>query len=250
MTRDEHTGRLRVQFDSEKKEAENLALAHENELRGQALRDALSIRTLQRAVIALAAVLLVLLGALALQQLWRARQLRILALTDELTRLPNRRALFALAARELASAERSSRPLAILALDVDHFKKINDAYGHEAGDRVLQRVAKAARSALRGGDAVGRTGGEEFLALLPNAGSDAAAEIAERLRAAVAAIDVSDLGASLRVTVSVGVASRRADEAAIDALARRADEALYRAKTQGRNRVELAEEAAPTAPPT
>jgi diguanylate cyclase (GGDEF)-like protein len=245
VTRDEHTSRLRVQFDSDKKEAENRALARENELRGQALRDAERIRNLQRVVIALAAVLLVLLAALVVRQILHARRLRILAMTDELTRLSNRRAFFELAREKLAASQRSGIPLALLALDIDHFKRINDTHGHETGDRVLQRVANAARAAVRKGDAVGRTGGEEFLALLPDAGPDEAGEIAERLRAAVAAIDVSDLAPDLRVTVSVGLAARRPNETAIDALARRADEALYRAKERGRNRVERLEDRAP-----
>ncbi len=108
---------------------------------------------------------------------------------------------------------------------------------------MLQRVAHAARLALRDGDAVGRTGGEEFLALLPRTQLAAAAEIAERLRAAVAALDALDLAPDLRVTVSVGVAERRSDESTVDAVARCADAALYRAKQNGRNCVELADEA-------
>ena len=244
VARDEQTSRLRVQFDTEKKETENRALARENELRGRALADAARIRALQRAVIVLAALLLAIVAGLALRQVARARRMQVLALTDELTRLPNRRAFFARAAESLAVARRGEAPLALLALDIDHFKRINDTHGHEAGDRVLQQVAHAARAALRPGDLIGRTGGEEFLALLPGAAPGAAAEIAERLRAAVAAIDASAIAAGLRVTVSVGVAARRADESSVEAVVRRADEALYRAKESGRNRVELAEAAA------
>ena len=247
VTRDEHTSRLRVQFDSDRKEAENRALARENALRGRALRDAERIRALQWTVIALAAVLLLVLAALALQQIRRARRLRVLAMTDELTRLPNRRAFFRLAGENAAAAARSGRPLAVLALDIDHFKRINDTQGHEAGDRVLQRVANAARSAVRDGDSVGRVGGEEFLALLPHADLGAATQVAERLRAAVASLDATDLAPGLRVTVSVGVALRRAEET-IAALVQRADAALYRAKENGRNRVELASETAEPGP--
>ncbi len=239
-TRDEQVTRLRVRFDSEKKEAENRALARENELRGQALRDAERIEALQRAVLALAAILLALLAALAGRQLRRARRLHVLAMTDELTRLPNRRALLAMARQALDGARRSDGVLSLLALDVDHFKRVNDTLGHEAGDVVLQRVAQAARRALRDGDAIGRVGGEEFLALLPATTLAGALEVGERLRAAVAALDVTDLAPGFAVTASLGAAERRADEMSVEAVARRADEALYRAKQNGRNRVEPA----------
>jgi diguanylate cyclase (GGDEF)-like protein len=130
--------------------------------------------------------------------------------------------------------------LALLAFDIDHFKRVNDTLGHEAGDRVLQRVAHAARGALREADVVGRTGGEEFLALLPGAEARLAGEVAERLRAAVERVDVRDLAAGLTVTVSVGAAVAARADADLAALVRRADEALYRAKQSGRNRVEVA----------
>lgn len=238
--RDEQTSRLRVEFETEQKERENAALLRENELRAQALRDAGRIRDLQRVVIGLAAALLVLLLVLALRQLRRARRMHRLAMTDELTRLPNRRSLFAQAEERLAEARRGGEPLALLALDIDHFKRINDTHGHETGDRVLQRVAHAARSALRSGDVVGRTGGEEFLAVLPATGAPAAAEVAERLRLAVERLDMSDLAPGLAVSVSLGVAARAGDiDIDIHELARRADEALYRAKEAGRNRVEV-----------
>jgi diguanylate cyclase (GGDEF)-like protein len=236
-SRDEHTSRLRVQFDAEKKEQENRALARENALREQALRDAERIRSLQRWVLALTAVLAAGLAALAARQIARARRLHRLAMTDELTRLPNRRSLLALAEERLAAARSTGRALSLVGFDVDHFKKINDTHGHDVGDRVLQRVAQAARSALRQTDAVGRTGGEEFLAVLPGSDARVAAEIAERLRAAIERLDLGDAAPGLRATVSVGVASRRDDDD-LAALARRADEALYLAKRSGRNRVE------------
>jgi diguanylate cyclase (GGDEF)-like protein len=242
VSRDESTSRLRVQFETAQKERENRALARENALRGSALRDAERIRDLQRAVLLLAAVLLVLLVALAVRQLRRARRLQALAMTDELTRLPNRRSILAHAEQHLQRARRSGEPLAVLVLDVDHFKRINDGHGHDVGDRVLQRVAHAARGALRPGDLVGRIGGEEFLALLPATTVAAAGEIAERLRAAVERLDVSDLAPSLAVAVSVGVAGRGRgrNEPNLPAFVQRADEALYRAKASGRNRVEVA----------
>jgi diguanylate cyclase (GGDEF)-like protein len=166
-----------------------------------------------------------------------------LAMTDELTRLPNRRSFFAIAGERLAHARRTGEPVALLALDIDHFKRINDTHGHEVGDRVLQRVAHAARASLRSGDAVGRTGGEEFLALLPATDARAAVEVAERLRLAIERLDVSDLAPALAVSVSVGVAAAGPESTLafdLEAQARQADEALYRAKAAGRNRVEMA----------
>ena len=236
----EHTSRLRVQFDTEKKEAENLALVRENRLRGQALAAGARVRRLQAIVLALAAGIMAVLVALVVRHVSSARQLRTMAMTDELTRLPNRRHLLAVAHARLDEAARAGTPFSVLALDVDHFKRINDTFGHEAGDAVLRRVAQACRAALRHDDHIGRTGGEEFVVVLPHADAAQAVEVAERLRGAVERLDWSEVDPALRVTVSVGAAQRAAEDADFAALARRADDSLYRAKQTGRNRVELA----------
>jgi diguanylate cyclase (GGDEF)-like protein len=238
--REENTSRLRVQFDAEKKEQENRALLRENALRGRALRDAARIRSLQTAVIALTLAISVILAYLVLRHLRDARLMRTLALTDELTRLPNRRALLRLADERVDAARRGSAPLAVLALDVDHFKRINDTFGHEVGDRVLHGVAAACRAALRPSDVIGRTGGEEFVVVMPGADARAAAEVAERLRGAVERVDWSDLDPALRVTVSVGATEWTREDESFAAVARRADDSLYRAKELGRNRIEVA----------
>jgi diguanylate cyclase (GGDEF)-like protein len=235
----EHTSRLRVQFDTERKEAENRALVRENGLRGQALAAAARVRRLQTVVIALSAGIMLVLAVLIGRTVANARLLRTMALTDELTKLPNRRHLFAVADARLGDAGRKGEPVSILALDVDHFKRINDTFGHDVGDTVLRRVAQACRGALRHDDSIGRTGGEEFVVVLPHADAERALEVAERLRAAVEALDWADVDPALRVTVSVGVAQRAgADDFA--ALSKRADDSLYRAKHAGRNRVHLA----------
>jgi diguanylate cyclase (GGDEF)-like protein len=240
QARDEHTSRLRVQFDAEKKEAENRALLRENALRGQALAAGVRIRRLQLAVLGLSAVVIAALVLLAVRQLRSARRLRVVALTDELTRLPNRRHLLLLADEQVRAARGDGGGFAVLALDVDHFKQVNDRFGHDVGDAVLWRVATALRSALREGDHLGRTGGEEFVAVLPGASGPAAAEVAERVRAAVERTDFRDLHPELRVTVSVGAAVREPGDAGFADTLRRADDRLYRAKEAGRNRVELA----------
>jgi diguanylate cyclase (GGDEF)-like protein len=238
--KEEHTSRLRVQFDTEKKEAENRALVRENRLRGQALTAAARVRRLQTAVIGLSAAIMLVLVVLVVRHVAGERRMRVMAMTDELTRLPNRRHLFTVASERLGDAGRRGEPFSLLALDVDHFKRINDAFGHDVGDAVLRRVAQACRAALRHDDTIGRTGGEEFVVVLPHADAPHAVEIAERLRAAVERLDWAELDPALRVTVSVGVAERAADDDDFAAIAKRADDSLYRAKQHGRNRVDLA----------
>jgi two-component system, cell cycle response regulator len=131
----------------------------------------------------------------------------------------------------VSGARRHGRPLAVAMVDLDGFKAVNDRHGHDAGDQVLVAAAEALQRALRAEDVLGRLGGEEFLALLPDTGEEAAARTAERLRAAVARA-----GGPVRVTASVGWAVLRSGEAP-DELVRRADDALYAAKEEGRDRV-------------
>jgi diguanylate cyclase (GGDEF)-like protein len=242
--REEHTSRLRVQFDTEKKEQDNRALLRENALRGRALQDAERIRSLQRVVILLGAGLVAILGYLAIRHILNARRFRAMAMTDELTRLPNRRHILGIAEGQVRAARQNGATFCLIGLDIDHFKRINDTCGHDVGDRVLQRVAHTCRAALRQGDWMGRTGGEEFLVVLPRTSATTAVEVASRLREAVEAIDCTDLDPSLRVTISLGVTESTSADPGLAAVAKRADESLYRAKQGGRNRVELSAAAA------
>ena len=162
--------------------------------------------------------------------------LAALARRDPLTGLANRRALEEALAREVGRAARDGAPLAVVALDVDHFKRVNDAHGHAAGDAVLAAVAARAAEALRAGDLLARIGGEEFAALLPGATLEAAAEVAERVRARIGAAPVPAGEARLAVTVSAGVAALAPAEDGAALLAR-ADARLYAAKRAGRDRV-------------
>ncbi|GBO89459.1 GGDEF domain-containing protein [Marinobacter salsuginis] len=167
------------------------------------------------------------------------RKLREMATTDSLTGLFNRRHMIYLAEKEVARFQRSGHPVGFLLLDVDHFKAINDAYGHETGDRVLGFVADVIREELRTQDLIGRWGGEEFLIILPDTDSSRARASAERIRNAFLERDWrAIIGGDADVTISVGVSELRADEELSTAVSR-ADEALYRGKTGGRNRVEL-----------
>lgn len=160
-----------------------------------------------------------------------------LATTDRLTQLPNRRSGEQTLRRETSRARRSARQLAIAILDVDRFKSLNDTHGHLAGDRALKAIAARIRDTLREYDHVSRWGGEEFLAVLPEASAEEALQSIERVRAAVASI-AHEHGE--RVTISAGVGTVTEGEGPDDALAR-VDRALYRAKESGRNRVEPAE---------
>lgn len=161
---------------------------------------------------------------------------RKLATTDSLTRLWNRRALIDWAEREMARSDRHHAPFALVLLDVDHFKLVNDWFGHGNGDRVLVEVAQTVRGALRTSDVAARWGGEEVLVALPNTDGDGAMAVAERLRTAIAAASVPVDGAPpITVTASLGVATRQPRES-LTALLERADAALYAAKHSGRNR--------------
>jgi diguanylate cyclase (GGDEF)-like protein len=165
-------------------------------------------------------------------------QLEALATTDPLTGALNRRAVSEVAEAELRRARRSGKPFAALLMDIDHFKRVNDTHGHQAGDRVLTRVAKACAAELREVDGFGRWGGEEFIALLPETGLDGALVAAERMRRAVESLAVtSDGGVPIPVTLSVGVAMGGVLDEQLEALLMRADTALYKAKHDGRNRV-------------
>jgi len=164
--------------------------------------------------------------------------LRQLATHDALTGLFNRRYFFTLAERELERSQRYGHPLALLMLDLDHFKAINDSRGHQAGDQVLRAVAGIIQASLRQIDVVGRYGGEEFVVLLPETARATALAVAKRLCAAVAVQSVELPGECLPITISIGVAVGFGDVALnLEEMLERADRALYAAKATGRNRV-------------
>jgi diguanylate cyclase (GGDEF)-like protein len=169
-------------------------------------------------------------------------ELDALARTDVLTGLPNRREIMERLQDELERSDRSRHPVSVLMFDIDHFKRVNDTWGHAAGDQVLKVVAETAQASLRRIDSCGRIGGEEFLVLLPETDRDDAQATAERLRMAIASQSITFDGKNIEVTVSLGVAIHAAGAPlpAPDLLIQRADEALYAAKEGGRNRVVMA----------
>ena len=161
-------------------------------------------------------------------------ELALQARSDPLTGLLNRRGLDAQFAFALALARRSGRPLSLVSVDVDHFKRINDTYGHAQGDQVLQHLAQTLQQRVRSSDLVARLGGEEFVALLPDTDIASAHAVAEELRMAVAAQQHPVVGS---IRISIGISMLRPGEDTPTALLERADAALYEAKRQGRNRV-------------
>lgn len=169
------------------------------------------------------------------------RALEQAANTDSLTQIANRGCFLNHAGEEFARCRRYGHPLSVWMLDLDHFKSVNDAHGHQAGDAVLRAVVDTTRETLRDWDFVGRMGGEEFAVLLPETDGQQALQVAERLRRAVARLSIRvDAKTVATVTVSIGIACARSDDEDAHALLSRADAALYEAKNTGRDKVCLA----------
>ncbi|MBX3172866.1 MAG: GGDEF domain-containing protein [Gemmatimonadaceae bacterium] len=179
------------------------------------------------------------IAAGALETAWAVREATERARTDQLTGLPNRRAFDESFGRIVAETDRYGGAMALVLADIDHFKRVNDTYGHEAGDQVLKAVGAVLTGARRGTDVVVRLGGEELALLLPQTEAQGAAEVAERLREAIEALRVRTSAGEIRVTSSFGVALYEARSGSATTLFERADKALYAAKHGGRNRVEL-----------
>jgi diguanylate cyclase (GGDEF)-like protein len=226
----EQSARLRMQFNREKDESALRAMEQVN-AQGQRLRTAQ----------ALALILFVVLLSISLfyagHKIRQSRRLQLLAMTDELTGLPNRRAMLAHLEDALLSARSPGNSLSLLMIDVDHFKFINDTYGHGVGDEVLRHLALVLSANQRTHDRLGRLGGEEFLAVLPNAGTEHAVAIAERMRQSVEKTPCITSAGAVSITVSIGVATSADVSDMAPGLMARADTALYAAKEAGRNAV-------------
>jgi len=159
-----------------------------------------------------------------------------LAITDPLTELFNRRHLFNIGEREFARARRQGLPLSCIMADIDHFKSVNDQYGHEVGDEVLCSIAQRLQSVLREVDVLARYGGEEFVALLPDTPGQEALEVAERLRHTITDVPVTTSAGAIQIRISLGVAQLSPEMNGLDDLINAADMALYSAKREGRDR--------------
>jgi diguanylate cyclase (GGDEF)-like protein len=186
------------------------------------------------AIVANVTALLTLMAILFAYREEAARDLERLATVDGLTGVLNRRAWLVRAAEEIAASGRHARPVAVLMIDLDNFKQINDRQGHDAGDRALRCVARALQSSVRAGDIVGRYGGEEFCVLMCQADDAAARAYDRRLREHLATAAALELGFELNF--SAGIAKRVGTEETLESLLKRADSTLYRAKDEGRAR--------------
>jgi diguanylate cyclase (GGDEF)-like protein len=232
---DEQFSSLKFEFDTARREKEYQALLREREANQRALEQSRRANILQYIVLALAALLTALLATIALRHNRNSRRMQNLALTDDLTGVPNRRSVLSLLPQCLQANPRGTT--AVLVVDIDHFKLINDTFGHATGDRVLQLIASVLRSSLRPPEFFGRIGGEEFLIVLPGADVRHALARAEALRLAAKDADISALIPELSaLTVSVGITISRTGDS-VSTILQRADMALYRAKAAGRNRV-------------
>lgn len=229
----QQSARLRMQFNRAR-DAEDISALRQLNEQGQRLRQTQAV-AIVLFVILLSAVLVV-----AVRKFRQARHLQNLASTDELTGLANRRALMAYATDAVGRAHRDEVALAVLMIDIDHFKHINDSHGHAVGDQVLRHASRVLASGLRERDLLGRVGGEEFVAVLPRATLAQARQVAERMRSAIDATRLIGPSGEVRFTVSIGVAGARTAESA-SALLERADAALYLAKNGGRNAVVIDE---------
>jgi diguanylate cyclase (GGDEF)-like protein len=171
------------------------------------------------------------------EQIKLVGELERLANTDSLTGIWNRRYLFMIAEQEIKRIQRYNLAFSLLLIDVDHFKKINDNYGHNIGDEVIIFMTKIVTSNLRHADCFGRFGGEEFVVLLPETNMDEAIVVAERIRENISNQSITFEDQQISITISIGVSSYDVGDKSIDSIIQRADQALYQAKNQGRNRV-------------
>ena len=234
---DQQAQMLREQFDTDRSNLENARLKAEQALKDRQVEALQRERQWQKVAMGLLAILILLLLLLTIRQLARLRTWKRMASLDPLTSVANRRAidLFGAAAWRHARAHREA--LAVLVVDLDLFKRVNDRFGHPVGDRALKQIAQACHSMLREGDLLGRVGGEEFVAVLPRTSYANAMDVAERLRKRIEVMRYNDLPEGIDVTISIGVAEISPSDGGFADIEKRADAALYRAKTEGRNRV-------------
>lgn len=230
---------LQAQFQSQRKESENALLRNQQKLKDLQLSKQQAERQQLVLALTLAAILVgAIVAALALV-IRQRRRLHVLAMKDELTGVSNRRSILAYAEHQLRQSRRKQQSLMVAVLDLDHFKQINDSYGHQAGDLVLRAFANAIQSQLRGADRIGRIGGEEWLLILPGLRPEIVQPLFERLQNEAKAIRINGIPATRLITFSMGVTTVSGDDKALDEIVARADDALYQAKSGGRDCMRL-----------
>ncbi|HEY4037308.1 MAG TPA: GGDEF domain-containing protein [Burkholderiaceae bacterium] len=230
----------RGRLESELLARENSLLRNEAEATQRALDQAERAARLRGIAIGLGVLLFLCAGYALVRQRALLKHIARMAETDPLTGVPNRRQVIEMGRRLMMRCHQDGRPYAMLLLDLDGFKQINDRHGHVAGDKALCSVSQALRRSLRPGDHLGRYGGEEFAVILPDTDAAEAARVAERLRDAVASLEPDWAPGAGRVTLSGGIAFSTPGRSDFSQLMLRADQALYRAKGAGRNRIEIA----------
>lgn len=242
---------MKARFHSQKIQLENALLIQSTQEQQKQLEILASQDRMRLIIIALVAVILLVVSLFALFQVNSKRRFKQLALTDELTKLSNRRDINAFAQEQLKETLQQGKGLCIISFDADHFKQVNDKYGHATGDLVLKAIASIANDTVRVGDKLGRIGGEEFLIILPNCSLEQAQLVAEALIDNIAQYDWQQIASGLSQTVSAGivcalqeVADNKSQQLTIGAqlssLLVKADKALYLAKSSGRNCAKLA----------
>lgn len=228
------TTEMRTRFDVNKIEKENSLLIEKQKQKEITLQALTRNESLQNIIIVLVGLILLIVSVFAYVQLKRKVRFKQLALTDELTKLANRRHCYAKANTSLKHAIKHRIPFAIISFDIDHFKRVNDQWGHDVGDKVLITMAGICTNLMRKSDIIGRVGGEEFLVVLPNANKEQALEIAERIVTSVAQAQWQHLTPDTPQTISAGVTSLT-NETSLAQLLLKADQGLYSAKSAGRN---------------
>jgi len=236
---DKQVQEVMVRLEIKEQETTNELLKKENQIQQLALQEQKNSYYLLTLVIISVALLVVIISGFLLQQ-WRARKnFAELALKDDLTQAPNRRAIVQRCKKELEQAKEQNRSLALAVVDFDYFKSINDKFGHDAGDHVLQRFAKVANESLREQDSYGRLGGEEWLLLFLDASKEDAQQLFKRLQEGLNSQPIEGIPADYQITFSMGFTEALPDDS-FDELYKRADDVLYDAKNSGRQRLVIA----------
>ena len=230
---------LQAQFQGQRKEAENALLRNQQKLKDLQLSKQQAERQQLVLALTLAAILVGAIVTALMLVIRQRRRLHVLAMKDELTGVSNRRSILAYAEHQLRQSGRKQQPLMVAVLDLDHFKQINDSYGHQVGDLVLRAFASAIQSQLRGADRIGRIGGEEWLLILPGLRPEIVQPLFERLQNEAKAIRVNGIPETRLITFSMGMTTVSGDDKTLDEIVARADEALYQAKSNGRDCMRL-----------
>ena len=232
--------KYKVMFDTDQALLQNQLLERDKLLDQAALNNATQQQELQSLLIAGVSILALVLTFFMYRQSKTSKILHKLANTDALTDLANRRYTFNYAEDMLVQAKKEQQNFAIIIFDIDHFKQINDTYGHPAGDVALKGIAIIANEYVRNSDILGRIGGEEFLVILPNTSSNQAHEIAERIRKAIEEKDFTLGDTLVNISASFGISQLAQNQPNFNQIFHEADIALYQAKNSGRNCISLA----------